>query len=80
MPDFDEITICSLFNALFIRCFKLIYTAPVINLSDVTPIEKGLSIKIRQFKCSGSVVKSLTGDQEIAGFKTMGECSKFPKS
>ena len=22
---FDEITICSLFNALFIRCFKLIH-------------------------------------------------------
>ena len=28
---FDEITICSLFNALFIRCFKLIYTARVID-------------------------------------------------
>ena len=28
---FDEITICSLFDALFIRCFKLIYTAHVID-------------------------------------------------
>ena len=37
---FDEITICSLFNAMFIRCFKLICTACVIDLnidlSDVT--------------------------------------------
>ena len=28
---FDEITICSLCNALFIHCFKLIYTARVID-------------------------------------------------
>ena len=28
---FDEITICSLLNALFIRCFKLICTARVID-------------------------------------------------
>ena len=29
--QFDEITTCSLFNALFIRCFKLICTARVID-------------------------------------------------
>ena len=28
---FDEITICSLFNGLFIRCFKLNCTARVID-------------------------------------------------
>ena len=28
---FDEVSICSLFNALFIRCFKLICTARVID-------------------------------------------------
>ena len=31
LVHFDEITMCSLFNALFIRCFKLIYTARVID-------------------------------------------------
>ena len=31
LNPFDEITICSLFNELFIRCFKLICTAHVID-------------------------------------------------
>ena len=31
LVNFDEITICSLFNAQFIRCFMLICTARVID-------------------------------------------------